>query len=142
MSDKISIIVPVYRAEKFLPQCIESILGQTYENLEILLVDDGSPDKCGEICDEYAKQDSRICVIHQTNAGESAARNTGLDKASGAYIGFVDADDWIEPKMYERMYDGIKLSGSQIAACGWMIHEVETGRSYTDRNYAPMDVLW
>lgn len=97
----ISIIVPVYNVEKYLNKCIESIINQTYRNLEIILVDDGSPDKCPEICDSYAQKDGRIKVIHQKNEGLINARKSGLEIAQGEYIGFVDGDDWIEPEMYE-----------------------------------------
>lgn len=97
----ISIIVPVYNVEKYLKKCIESIINQTYRNLEIILVDDGSPDKCPEICDSYAQKDSRIKVIHKKNEGLINARKSGLEIAQGEYIGFVDGDDWIEPEMYE-----------------------------------------
>lgn len=99
----ISVIVPVYKVEPYLRKCVDSILAQTYTNLEVILIDDGSPDNCPAICDEYAVKDSRIKVIHQQNAGVSAARNAGLDAATGEYIGFVDSDDWIEPDMYEVM---------------------------------------
>ena len=97
----ISIIVPVYRVEPYLRQCIESILGQTYRDIEVLLIDDGSPDHSREICDEYAEKDGRVRVFHTENRGLSAARNLGLQEAKGEYIGFVDSDDWIEPEMYE-----------------------------------------
>lgn len=100
----ISIIVPIYKVEKFLPKCIESILNQTYSDFELILVDDGSPDKCPEICDEYAAKDQRIIVIHQKNSGVSAARNAGLKRAKGQYIGFVDPDDFVAPDMYEKWY--------------------------------------
>lgn len=100
----ISIVVPIYQVEKFLPRCIESIQKQTYSNIEILLVDDGSPDACPDICEAYAKDDPRIRVIHQENGGLSAARNTGIAAAKGEYIGFVDSDDYIEPVMYEKLY--------------------------------------
>lgn len=100
---KISVIVPVYKAEKFLATCIESILNQTYGNLEIILVDDGSPDSCGKICEKYALSDSRVKVVHQKNAGVAAARNVGLDLAEGDYVTFVDSDDYIQPQMYEKM---------------------------------------
>lgn len=103
MSDKISVIVPVYKVEDYLPKCLDSILGQTYENLEIILVDDGSPDNCGAICDGYAAKDSRIRVIHQENGGLSAARNVGIEAATGGYLAFVDSDDYLEPFAYERM---------------------------------------
>lgn len=105
MSELISIIVPVYKTEKYLPECIESIINQTYKNLEIILVNDGSPDKCGEICDMYAKKDNRIIVIHQENKGLVEARKTGIIASNGNLIGFVDSDDFIEPDMYEHMYD-------------------------------------
>ena len=97
---KISVIVPVYKVEPYLRKCLDSIINQTYRNLQIILVDDGSPDNCGAICDEYASKDSRIEVIHEENGGVSAARNAGLKLAAGDYIGWVDSDDWIEPDMY------------------------------------------
>lgn len=96
MESKISIIVPVYNVERFLGQCLDSIVNQTYKNIEIILVEDGSPDKCGDICDEYAAMDERIIVIHKKNAGVSAARNDGIDIASGEWVMFVDPDDWLE----------------------------------------------
>lgn len=99
----ISVIVPVYKVEQYLPRCVDSLLRQTYENLEIILVDDGSPDRCGEICEEYARRDSRIRVIHKENGGLSSARNAGIDVARGEYLGFVDSDDWIEPETYALM---------------------------------------
>lgn len=99
----ISIIVPVYKVEKYLDKCVESIVEQTYKNLEIILVDDGSPDNCSAMCDEWAQKDSRIKVIHKENGGLSSARNAGLDACTGDYIGFVDSDDWIEPDMYEYL---------------------------------------
>ena len=98
----ISIIVPVYNAQPFLERCLKSILGQTYKDIQLVLVDDGSVDRSGQICDEFAAKDSRILVIHQKNAGVSAARNAGLQAATGEYIGFVDADDYIAPDMYEQ----------------------------------------
>lgn len=99
----ISVIVPVYNVEKLLPKCLDSILAQTHETLEIILVDDGTKDRGGIICDEYAARDPRIKVIHKENGGLSSARNAGLDIARGEYIGFVDSDDWVEPEMYETM---------------------------------------
>lgn len=102
MDDKISIIVPCYKVEYFLPQCVESLIAQTYSNIEIILVDDGSPDRCGEICDEYAKKDIRIKVIHKPNGGLAAARNTGQDVATGFAMMFVDSDDWLEPDCCEK----------------------------------------
>ena len=99
----VSVIVPVYKVEPFLRRCVDSILTQTYQNLEIILVDDGSPDNCGKICDEYAAQDPRVKVIHRENGGLSAARNTGMENASGEYLAFIDSDDWIEPWSMEIM---------------------------------------
>ncbi|MDR1570293.1 MAG: glycosyltransferase, partial [Oscillospiraceae bacterium] len=99
----VSVIVPVYKAESTLSRCMDSIFAQTYRNLEIILVDDGSPDRSGEMCDEYANQDSRIRVIHQPNSGVSAARNAALDVLTGAYIAFADADDRMEPEMIEHL---------------------------------------
>lgn len=90
----ISVIVPVYNVEKYLPECVESIISQTYDNLEVILIDDGSTDRSGKICDEFAEKDSRIVVIHQKNSGVSAARNRGLDLCRGEYISFVDSDDY------------------------------------------------
>ena len=115
---ELSIIVPVYKVEKYLPRCIDSILAQTFGDFELILIDDGSPDGCGRICDEYARKDKRIVVIHQKNMGVSAARNAGLDIAHGRYIGFVDSDDWIEPQMYEVMMDAIRENGADMAVCG------------------------
>lgn len=99
----ISIIVPVYNVEEYLPRCVDSILAQTYKNLEIILVDDGTKDASDKICDAYAARDSRIKVIHKENGGLSSARNAGIDIARGEYLGFVDSDDWIEPEMYETL---------------------------------------
>lgn len=117
-SDLISVIVPVYKTEPYLAKCIESILDQTYSNLEIILVDDGSPDNCGNICDEFAKKDSRIVVIHQKNGGLSNARNSALNIAKGNYIGFVDSDDYIDLNMYESMFNSIKKYKTNIACVG------------------------
>ena len=116
----ISVIVPVYNAAEYLPRCIESILCQTHRNLDILLIDDGSTDGCGEVCDSYAREDSRIRVIHQQNSGVSTARNAGLDAARGDWIGFVDADDWIEPEMYETLLRTAQTNGKLISVCGFV----------------------
>ena len=121
MNDLISIIVPIYNVEQYIRNCIDSLLNQTHKNLEIILVDDGSPDNCGKICDEYAKKDSRIIVIHKENGGLSDARNYGIDKATGDYIGFVDPDDRIEKDMYEHLLDGIGEYDAEIAACMWYL---------------------
>ena len=114
----ISVIVPIYGVEKYLEQCLDSILNQTYRQLEIILIDDGSPDRCGEICDLYASQDSRIKVIHQSNQGLSAARNAGMDMATGEYISFIDSDDYIAPHFYEKLLEGFKEHPeAKVTAC-------------------------
>ena len=115
----ISIIVPVYKVEKYLQECVTSIQNQTYRNLEIILVDDGSPDKSGKLCNEYAKRDSRIKVIHKVNGGLSSARNAGLKIAKGEYIGFVDSDDYIRKNMYEKLLDACIQNKTEIAACNY-----------------------
>lgn len=122
----ISVIVPIYKVEKYLVRCINSIINQTYSNLEIILVDDGSPDSCGKICDDFSTADARIYTIHKTNGGLSSARNAGLDSAHGEYIGFVDSDDYIEPNMYETMYKAIIETDAEIAACGIIRENEET----------------
>lgn len=111
----ISIIVPVYNVEQYLVDCVKSIQNQTYKNLEIILVDDGSPDKCGKICDDLAKEDTRIKVIHKENGGLSSARNEGLAIAKGEYFGFVDSDDCIHPQMYELLLRDIKTYNTKLA---------------------------
>jgi len=122
----ITVIVPIFKVEKYLRHCLDSILCQTYGNLEIILVDDESPDNCGVICDEYAAKDDRIIVIHQKNGGISAARNSALDIAKGDYIGFVDSDDWIEPTMYENLLKGFEVSDNVKISNGMIIREDET----------------
>lgn len=117
--DLISVIVPVCNSERYLQCCVDSILAQTYENLEVILVDDGSPDSCPKLCEEYAQGDSRIKVIHQTNAGQAAARNAGLDSAGGAYIAFVDSDDYICPEFLSKLYSALTKENADIAACDY-----------------------
>lgn len=114
----ISVIVPVYKVEPYLERCVNSIRNQTYTNLEIILVDDGSPDRCGEMCDALAKEDSRVRVFHKENGGQSSARNLGLDNMTGEYVGFVDSDDWIEPDMYQHLYDLLVEYRAQVSCCG------------------------
>lgn len=121
----ISVIIPVYKVEKYLRACVDSVLAQTYRNLEVILVDDGSPDNSGAICDEYAARDSRVRVIHQENGGAGAARNAGLDAARGAYIAFVDADDYIDPDMYRILWERLREAGADIAQCGYADHRPE-----------------
>ena len=114
----ISVIVPIYGVEKYLNKCVESLIGQTYKVLEIILVDDGSKDNCPTLCDEWAKKDSRIKVVHKENGGLSDARNAGLPYATGEYISFIDSDDYIEPTFYERLFAAIEEAGAEIAECG------------------------
>ena len=118
VDDLVSVIVPVYNVEKYLERCVDSIICQTYCNLEIILVDDGSTDGSGSICDDYKKKDSRIIVIHKKNGGLSDARNAGLDIAKGKFISFVDSDDYIDQKMLHILYSLANDNGSDIAICG------------------------
>lgn len=127
----ISVIVPIYKVEAYLPECIDSILRQTYTNLECILVDDGSPDRCGVICDEFARRDSRVRVIHQPNRGVSEARNAGLDAAKGQYISFVDSDDWVLPEMLERqiwLFQNYQIQIAEVTRQD--MKEQGTGRVY------------
>lgn len=114
---KVSVIVPVYNVEKYLHRCIDSILSQTFTDFELLLIDDGSKDASGIICDKYAQKDSRVQVFHKKNGGVSSARNTGLDNAQGDYIVFCDSDDWIEPTMYEELYNKAVVDNADIVYC-------------------------
>ena len=115
----LSIIVPVYNVENYLQKCIDSILAQTLTDFELILVDDGSPDGCPALCDAAAAKDARVRVIHQKNGGLSAARNAGLDVARGAWIGFVDSDDYIAPEMYEKLYRAVQSTGADLALCDY-----------------------
>lgn len=122
---ELSIIVPIYNVEKYLPRCIESILAQTYTDFELILINDGSPDNCAKIMEQYAKLDNRIITIHQENKGVSAARNAGLKTATGTYIGFVDPDDWIEKNMYDKMVRALEDSASDVACCNWDFFDIQ-----------------
>ena len=126
---KISIIVPVYKVERYLRECLDSILGQTFGDWECILVDDGSPDGCPQICDEYAARDPRFRVIHRANGGQAAARNSGLREARGRYIGFVDPDDWIAPQLFERLYRLITEHGADMVQVGFQKEYVGFFRS-------------
>ena len=117
----VSVIVPVYKVGKYLDKCVESIVGQTYKNLEIILVDDGSPDNCPAMCDKRAERDSRIKVIHKQNGGVSSARNVGIDAAQGEFIGFVDSDDWLEPDMYDCIVKNALEYNADISRCGYFV---------------------
>ena len=120
---KISVIVPVYKVEKYLERCVDSILNQTYTDFELLLVDDGSPDNCGKMCDEYAEKDNRIFVIHQKNGGLSAARNTGInwfyEQNNSDYITFLDSDDWVHPDYLKILMDGITKNNVILSVCNY-----------------------
>lgn len=130
MNELISVIVPIYNVEKYLPKCIESIQRQTYQNLEIILVDDGSCDRCPGICDKFAKDDSRIKVIHKKNGGLSDARNMGIEVANGKYLAFVDSDDYISQDMIKKLYCAIIRDNSDMAICN-----IE----YIDENNNPLN---
>lgn len=133
MSDKISIIIPVYNVEPYLSKCLNSVINQTYSNLEILCIDDGSTDNCGVILDEYVKKDNRIIVIHKKNGGVSSAKNIGLTKSTGNYIGFVDPDDYIEPEMFEILYNSIINNKSQISICSYFIDTDDNSKPITNK---------
>lgn len=115
---QLSIITPVYKVEALLSRCIDSILNQSFSDFELILVDDGSPDRCGEICEEYAHKDSRIKVIHQKNQGQSVARNAALEIAQGEYIGFVDSDDYVHPEMFSILMNNARNHNATISICG------------------------
>ena len=132
---QLSIIVPIYNIEEFLPQCINSILGQTLSDFELILIDDGSPDNCPTICDEYAKKDNRIKVVHKSNGGLVSARKAGLEVASGEYIGYVDGDDWVGPTMFEEMVIEAKKHDADIVAAGFT-KNIEDNFT-TERNIIP-----
>jgi glycosyltransferase involved in cell wall biosynthesis len=158
MNALISVIVPVYKVEQYLPRCLDSIVNQTYRNLEIILVDDGSPDNCGSICDDYARRDDRIRVIHQKNGGLSAARNAGLEIMQGEYVFFVDSDDWLSLDALQTLYERLVADGSDMALgrhtdaypdgreigtfCQWMTDRCYTPDEFisreTDQHYIPI----
>ncbi len=160
--DLISVIVPIYKVEKYLKKCINSLCKQTYRNLEIILVDDGSPDNCGKICDEFALKEPRIVVIHKKNGGLSSARNAGIEIAKGKYIGFVDSDDWIEETMYEKMITFLQSNNCDLVECAvnfvsnnkrsiykQSVNEILDGKSALERqfkaqgnNYMPRIAVW
>lgn len=135
MSEFISVIVPVYKVEEYLDECIASIVSQTHQNLEIVLVDDGSPDNCGAMCDAWAAKDSRIRVIHKPNGGLSDARNAGIDIAAGEYIAFVDSDDYIKPDMLEKLLAAMDRENADIAACGILNCEADRRIAWGCRDF-------
>ena len=128
MDKLISIIIPVYNVEDYLDECIKSVVGQTYESLEIFLVDDGSTDDSGRICDKWAGRDNRIVVLHRENGGVSEARNAALDLIKGDYVGFADADDWCEPGMYETLITAAIKEGADIVMCGFVRCDSYSGK--------------
>lgn len=147
MDTLISVIVPVYNVEKYLPRCIESILRQTYQNFELLLIDDGSPDRAGKICDSYAKKDARIRVVHKENAGVSSARNKGLDLAKGEYIAFIDSDDWVREDYLEKLLAPMLKYDVQMVVGGTELRDIDFKKTYMpaqqlDLQTPDEDVAW
>ena len=134
----LSIVIPIFNVEKYLNKCIESVVNQTYQNLEIILVDDGSPDRCPEICDRWKEKDKRIRVIHKQNGGLSDARNQGISTAIGEYIAFVDSDDFIDSNMYEIMIEAAERTGADIATCGRFLYK---GKVLGTKHTAPNEIL-
>lgn len=138
--DLISIIVPIYKVEKYLDNCLENLTNQTHNNIEIILVDDGSPDNCPTICDNWSKKDSRIRVIHKVNGGVGSARNAGIDEAKGEYIGFIDPDDVIDITMFEKLYDSAKNNNSDMAMCGFKyLFEDGTEKPFNEINLSKIN---
>ena len=138
----ISVIVPVYKVEAYLDECVQSIVSQTYKNLEIILVDDGSPDKCPQMCDAWAEKDSRIRVENKKNGGLSSARNAGLEIARGEYVSFVDSDDFFDSKMYEVLYEGITRSPNiGISAIQFLRYEAGKSKIYNPEWDIKSDIL-
>lgn len=142
----ISVIVPIYNVEKYLDKCVDSIINQTYKNLEIILVDDGSPDNCPKMCDDYAKKDSRIKVVHKENGGLSDARNAGMKVATGEYVSFIDSDDYISLDFYETLLQTMIDNDSDIVECSVVkFYENEKFDEYSDdlkvTNYETVDAL-
>lgn len=129
---QLSIIVPVYKVEDYLERCINSILNQSFQDFELILIDDGSPDKCPELCDTYAKLDNRIIVIHKENGGVSSARNIGLQQAKGKYVTFIDADDWIDSEYLEIMYKLAEDNSVEMVCCTLLRDDGEKSFSYTE----------
>lgn len=129
MNPKISLIVPVYKAEKYLHRCVDSILVQTFTNFELILVDDGSPDSCGDLCDKYAQKDNRVKVIHKKNGGVASARQCGIDNATGIYTIHADPDDWVEPTMLEELYNKAVAENADMIICDFFVN-AKSGHIY------------
>ena len=139
---KISVIMPVYKVEEYVTKAIESIQAQSLRDFEFLIVDDGTPDKSGEICDQYAKDDPRISVIHKENGGAPSARNIAIDKAKGKYLYFMDSDDWAEPTMLEDMYNLAEASQAQLVIAGFYIDTYYKPDKYMTTDYIPEDAVY
>lgn len=137
----ISVIIPIYNVEKYLDRCIASVVNQTYKNLEIILVDDGSPDLCPQICDDWATKDSRVRVIHKANGGLSSARNTGLQNSAGEYIYFLDSDDWIELDMIQSLYEACAQNDVLLSVCGRYIHFENNNSIQIDKCPAANEIM-
>ena len=131
----ISVIVPVYKVEKYIHKCVDSILTQTFPDFELFLVDDGSPDNCGKICDEYAEKDNRVIVIHKENGGLSDARNVAIDRAKGDYLTFIDSDDYVSENHLETMYNALTETDSDIAIANITSFSED---KYNDEFYRPV----
>lgn len=145
MSKKVSVIIPVYNVEKYLRRCVDSVLAQTYKNIEVILVNDGSPDRCPQICDEYVESDSRIKVIHKKNGGLSSARNAGLDSSTGDYITFVDSDDWIAPDTYEHSIGMMNVYSADVVQFDYITTKEYTLNTHNEdeviETYEGLDIL-
>lgn len=143
---EISVIVPIYKVEKYIKRCIDSILTQTFRDFELILVDDGSPDKCGQICEEYARKDERIVVLHRENGGLSAARNTGIEwtflNSESKYITFVDSDDWLHPQYLDILYQAVIKTKSPVSVVGFeRVEKIEAGKLYREDDIPEPKVL-
>jgi len=139
--DKISIIIPIYNVEPYIKKCLDSVINQTYANLEIICVNDGSTDASGKICDEYAKKDSRVKVFHKINGGVSSAKNLGLKNITGKYVGFMDADDWIEPDMYEILHKSAQEKNVPIIIANYFKDTDAGSTSMINKARIPDDVI-
>lgn len=137
----ISVIIPVYNVEKYLQRCIDSVLAQTYNNIEVILIDDGSTDSCGKICDEFAGRAPRVRVVHKKNGGLSDARNVGIELAKGEYITFVDSDDFIDLDMIEYLFTLAKWANARMSVCVNRLYDEDTGRFKTERNDGKKEIL-
>ncbi len=137
----VTVVVPVYNVEKYLQQCIDSILAQTYSDFELILVDDGSEDKCPEICNDYAMKDERVCVLHKENGGQSEARNMGIDIAKGEYIAFIDSDDVVSPLYLDRLIDALQNSEADISGCGIISFEDGNTFEFNDSDSSVYDLV-